>query len=165
MRYSPELQLNAEQRAALGELRWITNFTCKTWERYGIHALEGIYPLLGPGFETVQTTHREGSDIVQLTHRSGVPVTLAAVYDGVGSIGTVHLYGTKGQTPLLCRDYYTAFREQLLSFITMLRSGRAPFDFSQTLEMMAIIIAGRRSREQAGTKIYVKDILNETNAP
>ncbi len=165
MRYAPELQLSDEQHAALGDLRWITSFTCKTWERYGIHALEGIYPLLGPGFETVQTTHREGNDIVQLTHRSGVPVTLAVAYDGAGSIGAVHLYGTKGQLALLCRDYYTAFRAQLLSFITMLRTGCPPFDFSQTLEMMAIIIAGRRSREQEGTKICIKDILQETNAP
>lgn len=164
MRYATELQLNDEQRRALGELRWITSFTCKSWERYGIHALEAVYPLLGPGFETVQTTHRDGSDIVQLTHRCGTAVTLAAIYDAVGSIGAVHVYGTAGQLPLLCRDYYHAFRAQLLSFVTMLQTGKPPFPFVETVELMAIIIAGRRSRDQGGTKVWLADLLAELDS-
>lgn len=164
MRYAPELQLTDDQRRTLGELRWITSFTCKSWERYGIHALEAVYPLLGPGFETVQTTHRDGSDIVQLTHRNGAAVTLAAIYDALGSIGAVHVYGTAGQIPLLCRDYYHAFRAQLLSFVTMLQTGRAPFLFDETIELMAIIIAGRQSRDAGGIKIALADILTELNS-
>ncbi|WP_038160361.1 Gfo/Idh/MocA family oxidoreductase [Verrucomicrobium sp. BvORR106] len=162
MRYAPELQLSAEQRQQLGELRWITSFTCKSWERYGIHALEAIYPLLGPGFETVQTQHRQGSDIVHLTHRSGVPVTLGVVQDAVGSFGAVHLYGTGGQLPFLCRDYYNAFRAQLVAFIQMLQTGKPPFPFSQTVELMAILVAGRRSRERDGQTISLASILQET---
>jgi hypothetical protein len=162
MRYAPELQLSAEQRQQLGELRWITSFTCKSWERYGIHALEAVYPLLGPGFETVQTQHRQGSDIVNLTHRSGVPVTLGAVQDAVGSFGSVHLYGTGAQMPFLCRDYYNAFRAQLVAFIQMLQTGQPPFHFSQTVELMAILVAGRRSREQGGQTISLASILQET---
>jgi predicted dehydrogenase len=164
MRYATELQLSDEQTRTLGELRWITSFTCKSWERYGIHALEAVYPMLGTGFETVQTTHRDGSDIVQLTHRSGVPVTIAAIYDATGSIGAVHFYGTAGQLPLLVRDYYHAFRAQLLSFVTMLQTGKPPFPFVETIELMAIIIAGRRSRDQGGTKIVVSDLLAELDA-
>jgi predicted dehydrogenase len=165
MRYAPELQMSPDQRAALGELRWITSFTARTWERYGIHALEAVYPLLGPGFETVQMTHREGREIVQLTHRSGVPVTLGVAYDAVGSFGAVHFYGAAGQLPVLCRDYYTAFRAQLFSFIEMLRAGKPPFDFNQTIELMAIIIAARRSREQDGARIQVSDLIHEAIQP
>ena len=164
MRYAPELQLSAEQRQQLGDLRWITSFTCKSWERYGIHALEAVYPLLGPGFETVQTQHRQGSDIVHLTHRSGVQVTLGIVQDAVGSFGAVHLYGTGGQLPVLCRDYYNAFRAQLVAFIQMLQTGTPPFPFSQTVELMAILVAGRRSRERGGQTVSLASILQETLA-
>lgn len=164
MRYAPELQLSEAQRQQLGELRWITSFTCKSWERYGIHALEAIYPLLGPGFETVQTHHRQGSDIMHLTHRSGVPVTLGAVQDAVGSFGAVHLYGTGAQMPFLCRDYYNAFRAQLVALIQMLQTGKPPFHFSQTVELMAILIAGRRSRERDGQTISLASVLQETLA-
>jgi predicted dehydrogenase len=163
MRYSPQMRLSAEQKAELGDLRWVTSFTCKTWERYGIHALEAVYPLLAPGFLSAQTQAQAGSDLVHLTHESGVQVTLAAIHDAYGSFGAVHLYGTKGQLPLRLTDTYNAFRGQLVAFVEMLRTGKPPFDFSQTVELMAIIIAGIRSRESGGQRIGIKDIIHEAN--
>lgn len=164
MRYSPEMRLTDEQRAHLGDLRWITSFTCKTWERYGIHALEAVEPLLGPGFLTAQTHADAGGDVVHLTHRSGVKITLGALHDAYGSFGAVHLYGTKGDLPLKLADTYHAFRGQLVAFIDMLRTGERPLLFDETVELMAVIIAGIRSREQNGAVIHIEDILKEVQA-
>ncbi len=159
MRYAPEMRLDAEQQAQIGDLRWITSFTCKTWERYGIHALEAVYPLLGPGFVSVQTQAQDGSDLVHLRHASGVQITLAAIHDAYGSFGAVHLYGTRGQLALRLTDTYHAFRGQLVAFVDLLRSGRPPFAFSQTVELMAILIAGIQSREQDGRRIELAPLL------
>jgi predicted dehydrogenase len=164
MRYAPAMRLTEAQMTALGDLRWITSFTCKSWERYGIHALEAVEPLLGPGFLTVQTLTDSGGDVVHLTHRSGVRVTLGAIHDAYGSFGAVHLYGTKGQIPLRLDDTYNAFRSQLVAFIDMLRTGQRPLPFEETVELMAVIIAGRRSREQGGASIRVADIVAESHA-
>ncbi|GEP42606.1 Gfo/Idh/MocA family protein [Brevifollis gellanilyticus] len=161
MRYAPEMRLNDEQRAHLGDLRWITSFTCKTWERYGIHALEAVEPLLGQGFLTVQAHMDAGGDVMHITHRSGVKLTIGALHDAYGSFGAVHLYGTKGDLPLKLKDTYHAFRGQLVAFIDMLRSGTPPLPFDETVELMAVIIAGIRSREQGGTIVNVADILSE----
>lgn len=164
MRYAPEMRLSDAQRAQLGDLRWITSFTCKTWERYGIHALEAVEPLLGPGFLTVQAQSDAGGDVMHLTHRSGVRVTIGAINDAYGSFGSVHLYGTKGQLPLRLTDTYHAFREQLVAFIEMLKTGTRPLPFDETVELMAVIIAGRRSRGQSGAIIHIADILAETHS-
>ena len=164
MRYMPEMNQIAERREQLGDLRWLTSFTSKTWERYGIHALEAIYPVLGPGFISAQTNHRSGSDIVHLTHRSGVQVTLAAIHDAYGSFGAIHAYGTKGDLALKLADTYTAFRAQLVAFIELLRTGARPLPYSQTLELMTIIIAGIRSRDQGGAKIALAEIFRELKA-
>lgn len=158
MRYAPEMKLSDGQRTHLGELRWITSFTCKTWERYGIHALEAVYPLLGPGFVSAQTQHQAGSDIVHLRHQSGVQITLSAIHDAYGSFGAVHLYGTKGDLVLKLTDTYNAFRSQLVAFIDMLRTGQPPFDFAQTIELMSIIIAGIQSREQNGVPVPIAEV-------
>ena len=160
MRYAPEMRQAEAHRVELGDLRWITSFTCKTWERYGIHALEAVSPLLGPGFQTVQTIHQQGSDVVHLTHRSGTQVTLGAIHDAYGSFGAVHLYGTKGQLPLRLTDTYAAFRGQLVAFIEMLRTGRRPLPMEETAELMAVIIAGIRSREE-GRVVSISEILAE----
>lgn len=161
MRYSPEMSLSAEQKERLGDLRWITSFTCKTWERYGIHALEAVEPLLGPGFLTVQTQGGPGGDVVQITHKSGVRLTLGALHDAYGSFGAVHLYGTKGDLPLKMTDTYRAFRGQLVAFIDFLHTGKRPLPFDETVELMAVIIAGIRSRGQGGAIIHISDILSE----
>ncbi len=163
MRYAPEMRLTDEQRTQLGDLRWITSFTCKTWERYGIHALEAIEPLLGPGFLTVQALSDSGGDVIHITHRSGVRITIGAIHDAYGSFGAVHLYGTKGQLPLRLTDTYHAFRGQLVAFIDMLHTGTRPLPFAETVELMAVIIAGRRSREQNGALIQISDILAESD--
>ena len=161
MRYAPEMRLSAEQMAHLGDLRWITSFTCKTWERYGIHALEAVEPLLGQGFLTVQALSDAGGDIMHITHRSGVRLTIGAVHDAYGSFGAVHLYGPKGDLALKLCDTYNAFRGQLVAFVEMLRTGERPLPFEETVELMAVIIAGIRSREREGEIVHVKDILAE----
>lgn len=161
MRYAPEMRLNEEQRAHLGDLRWITSFTCKTWERYGIHALEAVEPLLGTGFLTVQAHTDAGGDVMHITHRSGVKLTIGALHDAYGSFGAVHLYGTKADLPLKLADTYHAFRGQLVAFIDMLRTGTRPLPFDETVELMAVIIAGIRSREQGGSIVHIANILSE----
>lgn len=161
LRYAPEIRTVVQQQNELGELRWITSLTCKTWERYGIHALEAVYPLVGPGFTHAQTVAQPGSDLVHLRHRSGIQLTIAAIHDAVGSFGTVHVYGTKGQLPLRLTDTYTAFREQLVAFIEFVRTGRRPFPFEQTIELMAILTAGIRSRDQSGHPVELAEILGQ----
>ncbi|HSI63403.1 MAG TPA: Gfo/Idh/MocA family oxidoreductase [Candidatus Saccharimonadia bacterium] len=161
MRYAPEMRQAEAMLPDLGELRWITSFTCKTWERYGIHALEAVYPLLGAGFISVRTMHQSGSDVVHLTHTSGTQVTLGAIHDAYGSFGAVHLYGTKGQLPLRLTDTYPAFRGQLLAFIEMLRTGVRPVPFEQTVDLMAIIIAGIQSREKGGVEVPLIDVWSD----
>lgn len=158
MRYAPEMRADFSQ---LGELRWITSFTCKTWERYGIHALEAVEPLLGKGFISVQACSDAGGDVMHLTHRSGVKVTLGAIHDAYGSFGAVHLYGTKGDLGLKLADTYHAFRGQLVAFVDMLHTGARPLPFEETVELMAVIVAGSRSRERGGERIAVEDILAE----
>src|SRR5207247_2656290 len=46
LRYAREYAAARERLPDLGPLRLITMSMAKTWERYGIHALEGVYPFL-----------------------------------------------------------------------------------------------------------------------
>jgi predicted dehydrogenase len=161
MRYAPEVRQVLRQKAQLGELRWIASCTSKTWERYAIHALEALWPVLGPGFLGVRTESRSDSDIAYITHRSGVQVNLAAIYDAVGSYGALHVFGTKGNLAVSCWDTYTAFRNQLCAFVEMLRTGERPYPLSETVELMAVVIAGLRSRERKGEFVKLEEIYAE----
>ncbi len=126
----------------------------KKWETYGIHALETVYPLLGPGFESIRNTGSERRNIVHIKHRLGVDVVIVNIYDQLHSAG-IQICGTEGCLTIRLADTYSTFRAQLVAFVDYLRSGVRPFPFSQTEELMRLVIGGIESRQQHGKEIMV----------
>ncbi len=157
MRYAKEYMPYRISTDNLGDLRYVSITTPKSWERYGIHALEGMYPILGPGFLTVRNTGTESRNIVHLTHRRGVDVVVAAVGDMVGTFGALTLGGTKDHVQVSFKDSYYSFKAQLVAFIEYLRTGVRPFPWAESDELMRLVIAGIRSREQGGAEIRLAD--------
>lgn len=160
LRYAPELDPHLDGKSGLGALRWVSSVTAKTWERYGIHALEPIYRLTGPGYTSVRLESAPGLEVAHLTHRSGTQVTLPVIYDGGATFGAVQLCGERGLASFRFTDTYTTFRRQLVAFVDFLRTGRAEYPFAETVELMAVIIAGLRSRAEGSRRVEVAEILS-----
>jgi predicted dehydrogenase len=161
LRYAPELDPFLGGHAEVGPLRWASSITAKTWERYGIHALEPVARLVGPGFVSVRLESAPGLEVAHLTHRSGTQVTIPVIYDGGATFGTVHLCGQNGQATFSFTDTYTAFRRQLVAFVEFLRQGKSAYPFAETVELMAVIIAGLRSRAEGSRRVEIAEILSE----
>ena len=70
------------------------------------------------------------------------------------------MIGTSASTYVQSKDSYYSFKKQMDLFVEWLRSGREPVEFRDTVELMKIIIAGLRSRDEGGRVVY----LNEINA-
>lgn len=160
LRYAPELTQLTATISSLGELRWISSVTCKTWERYAIHALEPVSVLLGSGFLSVRLESQPGLEVAHLLHRSGTQVTLPILFDAVPINGTLHACGTAEQTTVRFKDTYHAFRNQLLSFIEYARTNQSPYPFSTTIELMAVLIAGIYSRQQQSRRVDIAEVLS-----
>jgi predicted dehydrogenase len=159
MRYSREFGEVRRRLAEVGQPRLITITMCKSWERYGIHALESVYPLLPPGgWLSVANSGTAEANIVHARHRDGVDVVLPTIYDMTGGFGFLGVHGTKGSIIERNQDTFFAFKAQLVAFVDYLRTGRLPFDFQQTVELMKLVIAGTRSREQGGRTVLLSEI-------
>jgi hypothetical protein len=158
MRYGKEFMPYRCSTHELGAVRFACITTSKSWERYGIHALEGIYPILGPGFISARNTGTVERNIVHLKHQCGADVLVAASMDMHGGFGTLQLCGTAGHAEAMFTDTFYAFKAQLQAFVDFLRTGRRPFPFSETQELMKMVIAGSRSREQGGREVYLDEI-------
>ena len=158
MRYAKEYVPYHRATHALGQLRHIGVTMAKSWEAYGIHALESIYPIVGPGFVSVQNVGDATSNVLHLRHRDDVDVLIQVTKDMFGGFGMVTLAGTAGNLQLRFADTYHAFRAQLLGFVSYLRTGEPPVPFEETCELMKLVIAGIESREQGGRKIYLSEL-------
>ena len=158
MRYAKEFLPWRLSTHELGAVRFACATTSKSWERYGIHALEGVYPILGPGFLSARNVGTVERAVVHCRHRAGVDVVIVASADMLGGFGTLQLSGTSGHASAVFTDTFYAFKAQLEAFIQYLRTGEPPFPFAETREMMKVIIAGIRSREQGGREVLLEEI-------
>ena len=155
MRYAKEFMPYRISTHELGELRFVSITTPKSWEKYGIHALEAIYPILGPGFVSVRNTGTEERNIVHLKHRSGADAVVVASADMYGAFGYLQLCGTAGGVQVMSKDSFYAFKTQLEAFVEYLRTGVRPFPFAETVELMRLVIAGIQSREAGGAEVRI----------
>ncbi len=159
MRYLKEMEIYHGNHYELGKLMYICQPMSKKYETYGIHALECIYPVLGPGFVSVQNTGTYEQAMVHLKHESGCRVDIA---QGIGMVGAGTLMiGTAGSRYVTAGDSYYAFKKQLDLFVHWLRTGQEPFPFSQTVELMKLVIGGLRSRKEGGREVLLSEIQAE----
>ena len=154
-RYCKELvPWHGRQCHEIGRLRCVMMTMCKKWETYGIHALEAMYPIVGPGFVSVVDSGEKGRDIVHLKHRDGIDVVIASIRD-LKYDPAVTLSGTDGSIRLEPKDSYGSFRAQLCAFIDFLRTGRRPYPWTETVELIRLVSAAVESREQKGKEIFL----------
>ncbi|MBD2846673.1 Gfo/Idh/MocA family oxidoreductase [Paenibacillus sp. IB182496] len=158
MRYAKEFLPYRLSTSSLGALRFATMTMAKSWKRYGIHALEGLYPILGSGFRTVRNTGAPGRDIVHLTHDGGADIVIATVTDMAGAFGHLQLCGTDAAVHVPFQDTFYAFKAQLAAFVDYLRTGRRPFPHDETRELVTMVIAGLQSREQDGRVVRLDEL-------
>ncbi len=156
LRYNKSLEPFYENHYEFGKLRYICSPMAKKWETYGIHALEGMYNLLGQGYQWVQNLGTYESPMVHMYHESGCHVDLPM---GIGMCGHgIMILGEAGSTVVQTADSYYTFKKQLDLFVHYLRTGEEPYPFEDTIEMMKIIIAGIRSREEGGRRVMLSEI-------
>ncbi|MFK7697076.1 Gfo/Idh/MocA family oxidoreductase [Paenibacillus sp. HJGM_3] len=158
MRYCKEYAPYRLSTNNLGPIRFATITTPKSWERYGIHALEGLYPILGPGFLSAQNVGTKDSNVVHFKHASGAEVIVTAIADMYGSFGVLQLCGTQDHALVSMKDSFYSFKAQLQAFVDFLRTGVRPFPFEETVELMKMVIAGIRSRDEGGRLVRLEEI-------
>ena len=154
MRYAKEFLPYRLSHHELGDLRLATITMSKSWERYGIHALEGLYPIVGPGFVSVQNI----GGIYRMEHICGAEIAVGIISDMYGGFGHLLLAGTESSVAVKFSDTFFAFKAQLEAFVAYLRTGELPFPFEETIELMKLIIAGVRSRNENGRCVMLNEI-------
>ena len=156
MRYSKDQEPYYVNHYELGDIKYICSPMAKKYEHYGIHALERMYPLLGEGFLSVRNTGTKEKAVVHIKHKNGCDVNIIQGYN-MSSMGMMVL-GSYGAKLFSGGDSYYCFKKQLDVFVHWLRTGEEPFPFSETVELMKLVIGGLRSREEGGREVFLDEI-------
>ena len=134
-----------------------TATTPKYWHTYGIHLIEGIYRVMGKGVKSVKSTGSAGAAVVHLIYNDDREVVLHAFKELNTQIQFTFFSATKIKS-VIPDDTFHSFKRSLESYVEMLKTGKSPIDWEETVEMNKIVIAGRRSMEQNGALININSI-------
>jgi len=116
---------------------------------YGIHAVEILYALMGPGCDTVTCSYDKQTEVVTGHWKDGRVASVRGIRSGQSTYGAV-AFADKG---VMAVPIGTAFiyRELLKKIVEMFTTGKSPLDPAITLEIVGFIESARASAMNHGT--------------
>ena len=123
---------------------------------YGIHAVEMLYTLLGPGCERVTRVKTDSGDTVVGTWRDGRIGTMRGLITGRQDYGAV-VFGMNAvlATPVPMRSDYRHLVAEIVKFF---QTGVPPVSPDETLEIMAFMEAADLSKARGGVPVALAEI-------
>jgi hypothetical protein len=116
---------------------------------YGIHAVEILYTLMGPGCQRVTCTHEKDVDVVTGQWKDGRLATVRGIRAGKADYGCV-AFSEKGVHPLALSTKFT-YRDLLKQIVAMFKDKKPPLDVAESVEIVAFIEAANKSAGNHGT--------------
>jgi virulence factor len=155
LRYARELAEARERIAALGKIRCATGTAPNELVFYGIHALELVHTVLGPGVEWVQNIGDEERAFVRCAYPDGTSIMLQVL--GPDGYPGMHgcFYGEHGGVHVAVEDAAAFYSNTLTEFARMVETRQMPIPLDTTLEIIRILAAGKRSQQQGGVRLAV----------
>ncbi|MCX7701792.1 MAG: Gfo/Idh/MocA family oxidoreductase [Gemmataceae bacterium] len=149
LRYAPELAAFVAEKP-LGEVVGALAFGPASENprnpglfHYGIHAVEILYTLMGPGCEQVQCTYDGSSEVTTGRWRDGRVASIRGIRRGAGAYGAT-VFCERGVRHLELKTAYI-YRELLKQIVAMFQTGKPPLDPKITLEIVGFIESARES--------------------
>jgi hypothetical protein len=121
---------------------------------YGIHGVEALFTVMGPGCESVQRrTTADG--LIEVTGiwsggRTGI------FRESKGYSGTAK--GDKGEGPV---GESAGYRPLIVEIVKFFRSKQAPVSEQETLEIYAFMEAADESKRQSGAEVKLTDVMSK----
>ena len=128
---------------------------------YGIHSVELLLQLLGPGCESVRTTYSDGAEVVTAQWTDGRIGTVRGNRHGSTAYGYV-AFCERGVIPQLVSTR-NSYRNLLRAFVQSLDSRTPAVPPSSSLEVVRFILASLRSEQTAGDRKSTR--LNSSHIP
>jgi len=148
LRYAKETKEIRKGKVDLGDILTGSTICRGDLVFYGIHAFELLYSIVGRGIKSIRNIGSKGKDIVIVQYKDGRKFILT-VYEDIHYLFQMNLYGTKGYKQVIVEDSDYFYSEMLRHFLAMVETKKEPFPPEETLEIIKVLVLGKKSREKA----------------
>ncbi|MBN1444885.1 MAG: Gfo/Idh/MocA family oxidoreductase [Candidatus Omnitrophica bacterium] len=144
VRYSKDIEnFSRENREKVEFVRCLMS---KFWETYGVHAMEGLYKILGPGIKSVTNLGDKNINVVYLEYNDGRKAVIENVYNA--KITGYDIITAEKTFTIQDKNTFYMFKKQMETFIKFIEESEYPYPYQETVEISKVIIAGIKSREE-----------------
>lgn len=122
---------------------------------YGIHGVEILYTVMGPGCQSVTRASTDGVDVVTGVWSDGRVATFRGIRQGKSGYGGT-AFCEKGIIDL---GAYGGYRPLLVEIVRFFRTGKAPVSAEETVELYAFMQAADESKANGGSPVKLQDTM------
>ena len=127
---------------------------------YGIHGVEILYTVMGPGCQTVNRSSTPDADVVMGTWKEGRIGTFRGMRGGKSGYGG-NVFGADKYLPL---GNFKGYDPLVLAIGKFFTTGETPVTEEETLEIYAFMEAADESKRQGGATVSVPATLEKARA-
>ncbi|MBN1806582.1 MAG: Gfo/Idh/MocA family oxidoreductase [Sedimentisphaerales bacterium] len=163
LRYSPAI-LEVKTNQSAGEILGCDTFSpCSLEEHhpdlywYGVHGVEMLYSILGPGCKSVRRVQTDSYEHVVGVWEDGRIGTFRGVKKGKSGYGFT-IYGTNA---VVQGGKFGGYEPLIIEIIKFFKSGNVPVAAEETIEIFAFMSAADESKARDGAAISLKETIEK----
>lgn len=127
---------------------------------YGIHGVEALFTIMGPGCVTVTRVQTHDAELVTGVWRDGRIGTFRGLRSGKPDYGAM-VFGSKSNAP---SGGYGGYEPLLVEIARFFKTGQPPVAADETIEIMAFMEAADESKRQGGRPVTIESVMKGAKA-
>jgi len=124
---------------------------------YGIHGVEALYTVMGPGCVSVSRTQTKDSEMVVGTWKDGRIGTFRGMRSGKHDYGAT-VFGSKAIGPT---GGFTGYQGLVVEIAKFFKTGKSPVSADETIEIYAFMEAADQSKREGGKPVTLESVLRK----
>jgi predicted dehydrogenase len=122
---------------------------------YGIHGVEALFTIMGPGCESVTRTKTDHAEFVIGKWKDGRIGTFRGIHKGASDYGAM-VFGAKA---VGSSGSFGGYEPLVVEICKFFESGKPPVTAEETLEIYAFMEAADESKRQGGQPVTLASVL------
>jgi predicted dehydrogenase len=124
---------------------------------YGIHGVETLFTIMGPGCESVSRVQTKDFELVTGVWKGGRIGTFRGLRAGKAEYGAT-VFGAKGVAP---SGGYAGYEPLVVEIVKFFKTGKPPVSAEETLEIFAFMEAADESKRRGGGPVKLAEVIEQ----
>lgn len=153
-----------KEDAALGKVQGCDSWSPASLEPhhpdlfwYGVHGVEALYSVMGPGCESVRRAFAPDTDLVVGRWKDGRTATFRGIRKGANGYG-VTIFGEKAVKSSLALQGKNDYRNLVVEIVKFFKTGTSPVSVEEMLEVLAFMEAADVSKKKDGAAARLDEL-------